>query len=349
MGQLAGIDLHGAGSGAESVGGAGLVAVILVLPLQGGHPFGIGTAVLQLAYLALHGDTHARGEGEAARHAVHLAESALYALVGALHGLDGLLGGRHLTALELEVGAAVGHAVEVVVEHGQRFKALDEALGVVVEDHALVEQSVGVEDGLELLHGLIGLVAPLILHEGSHIAASAVLGLERAVVLLYHQPGHVAHHLLIAAHLALALEALVQDEVVVALKGMAVDAGIGVAVVGNEFLQFHGGLGQVVDVESHILYEAGGAHGARAAHGGENAGADGPVLSVDGGVFGELGRNVEVEVAQALLHLCYLVEQLLVGDALGLGFSALIFRSSSPALSFFMATTASQLSFMVRK
>ena len=85
---------------------------------------------------------------------------------------------------------------------------------------------------------------------------------------------------------------LVEDEVVVALEGVAVDAGVAVAMVGDELLQLHRGLGQVVDVECHVLDEAGGAYRARAAHGGEDAGTDGPVFAIDGRVFGELRRDV---------------------------------------------------------
>ena len=83
-----------------------------------------------------------------------------------------------------------------------------------------------------------------------------MLGFQRSVVFLYHQAGHIAHHLLVALHLALALETLVQDEVVVALKSMTVDAGVIIAMVGDEFLQFHGGIGQVVNVEGDVFDQA---------------------------------------------------------------------------------------------
>ena len=82
-----------------------------------------------------------------------------------------------------------------------------------------------------------------------------MLSLQGAVILLNHQTGHIAHHLLIAFHLTLALEALVEDEVVVTFKRMTVDAGIGVAMVGNELLQFDRCFGQILDVESHIFDE----------------------------------------------------------------------------------------------
>ena len=166
---------------------------------------------------------------------------------------------------------AVGHAAEVEVEHGQRLQAFDEAVGVVVEDDTLVQQSFRVEDGLQLLHGLVGLVAPFVFHERCHVASCAMLCLQRAVVVLDHEFCYVAHHVGIAFHLAVALEALVQDEVIVALESMTVDAGIGIAVVGNELLQAHGGFGQHLDGEGHVLNQAGGAHGTGAAHRGEYA------------------------------------------------------------------------------
>ena len=109
-------------------------------------------------------------------------------------------------------------------------------------------------------------------------------------------------------------KALVQDEVVVALKGVTIDTGIVVAVVGNELLQLHRGLRQRLDGEGHILDEARGANGACATHAGEDAAADGPVLAVDLGVFRKLGGDVESELSQTGLDLLYLLEQLLVGD-----------------------------------
>ena len=36
---------------------------------------------------------------------------------------------------------AIGHAVEIVVKHRQRFEALNEAVGIIVEDNALVQQT----------------------------------------------------------------------------------------------------------------------------------------------------------------------------------------------------------------
>ena len=167
--------------------------------------------------------------------------------------------------------AAVGHALEVEVEHGQRLQTLDEAVGIVVEDDALVQKAFWIEDGFQFLHHLIGLVAPLVLHERSHVTASAVLGLQRAVVLLDDEFRHGAHHLCVTGHLVFVGEALVQDEVVVALEGVAVDTGVVVAVVGNEFLQLHRSLRQTLDGEGDVLDETRRAYWSCAAHAGEDA------------------------------------------------------------------------------
>ena len=42
---------------------------------------------------------------------------------------------------------------------------------------------------------------------------------------------------------------------VVALKGMAIDARIVIAMVGNELLELDGRLREVLNVEGYILYE----------------------------------------------------------------------------------------------
>ena len=148
---------------------------------------------------------------------------------------------------------------------------LDVAFGVVVEYHSRVEQAVGVEELFHGLHHGIGVVAPLVAHEGSHVTARAVLGLQRAVVFVHHQGLHVVHQALVAAHLGVGVERLVDDEVVVALQRVSVDAGVVVAVARYQLLQVGSGVGQVLDVEGHVLDEAGGAQLARAAHGGEDA------------------------------------------------------------------------------
>ena len=100
---------------------------------------------------------------------------------------------------------------------------------------------------------------------------------------------------------------------------MAVDTGIVVAVVADEFLQTHGGFRQTLYGEGHILNKAGGAHGTGAADTGEDAGADGPVLAVDGRVFSKFCRYVQAIARQAVLDGLNLLQQLLMGDTLCLG------------------------------
>ena len=143
--------------------------------------------------------------------------------------------------------------------------------------------------------------------------------LERPVVLFDHQSGYITHHLGIAVHLALAAEALVEDEVVVALEGMTIDAGIVVAMIGNEALQLHSCLGQTLNGEGHILDETRGADGTCTAHRGEDARADGPVLAVDGRIFSKLCGDVQPELRETLFDALYLLEQLLVRCGFRLG------------------------------
>ena len=187
-----------------------------------------------MADFTLNGDTHTAGERKTARHAVDLAEAALDTFVGAFDLLDGFLGGRERRVHEIVT--AVGDTVEIVVEDGQGFEALDITVGVVVEDDTLIQQAFRIKNVLQFLHHLVSLVAPLIFHKRSHITACAVLGLQRTVVFLDDKFGNVTHHLSIARHLVFVGKALIEDEVVVALESVTIDAGIVVAVVGNKFL-----------------------------------------------------------------------------------------------------------------
>ena len=151
---------------------------------------------------------------------------------------------------------AIRHTLEVVVEHRQRLQTLDETVRIIVEDDTLVQQSFGVEDGLQFLHYLISLLPPFVFHERCHIAARTMLCLQRTVVFLDNELGHITHHLCIAVHLSFLSETLIQNKVIVTLEGMTIDTGIVIAVISNEFLKLYRCLRQALDGEGNILNEA---------------------------------------------------------------------------------------------
>ena len=74
--------------------------------------------------------------------------------------------------------SAIGDTVEIEVEHRQWFQALDETVRIVVEDDALIQQTFRIEDRLQFLHRLVGILTPLVFHEGRHITTCSVLGLQ---------------------------------------------------------------------------------------------------------------------------------------------------------------------------
>ena len=130
---------------------------------------------------------------------------------------------------------------------------------------------------------------------------------------------HVAHQGFVAGHVGIALETLVDYEMIIALEGMAVDAGIAVAMVSEHFLKLHRSLREVFQRESYIFYQATGAHGAHTSHRREYTGTDSPVFAVHGGIFREFRRYVKLECRQAAFDCGYLFEQLLMADRLGFG------------------------------
>ena len=191
---------------------------------------------------------------------------------------------------------AIRYSVEIVVQYRQWLQTLDEALRIIIEDNTLIQQALRIEDGFQLLHHLVGLILPLVFHEWCHVTARAMLSLQRTVVLLNHQTGYVAHHLLIALYLTVALETLIQDKVIVALESMTVDTSIAITMISNHLLQLHRCLGQVVNMEGHILYQTRGAYRTRTTHRGEDTRTDGPVLSVDLRILGKLSRDIQTEL-----------------------------------------------------
>ena len=178
----------------------------------------------KVAYLTLYGNAHTTRQCKSARHAVHLAESAFDTLIGAFYLFDGFLGRRALGIHQIV--SSIRHTVEVEIQHWQWFQTLDKAIGIIVEDDALVQQAMGVEDGLEFFHHFIGLLAPFILHKRSHIPACSVFSLQRAIVALYDQFCHLSHHLCVSCHLVLVGKALVQYKVVVSFERMPIDTSV---------------------------------------------------------------------------------------------------------------------------
>ena len=82
MCEVARIDTHRAGHGAQAVAGTRLVARIAVLLLQDFQSIGVFSRLFQAGDFPLHYDTLARREGETAGKAVHFAEAAFDAFVG---------------------------------------------------------------------------------------------------------------------------------------------------------------------------------------------------------------------------------------------------------------------------
>ena len=226
----------------------------------------------QARHLALHDDALARRERQAVGDAVHLTEAALDAAV------DDVVGERHW--------------LDVV----------NETLRVVVENHSGIEQPLGVKETLDVSHNLKRLVSPLVPHKRGHIAPRAVLGLERAVILVDHQFDNLLHQVAVARHLLWGVETLGDDEVVVALEGVAVDARVVVAVVDEHLREVFGGLWQVVDVEGDILDDDGGSQGSRAAHLREDAAAYGPIFAVLLRVAREACRHGEFKGPQGVFN-----------------------------------------------
>ena len=90
-------------------------------------------------------------------------------------------------------------------------------------------------------------------------------------------------------------------------------------MISNHLLQLNRCLGQVVNMEGHILYQTGGANRARTTHRGEDTRTDGPVLAVDLRILSKLSRDIQTELRQAFLYRLHFLHQLLMGHGLSLG------------------------------
>ena len=138
---------------------------------------------------------------------------------------------------------------------------------VRVQLHAGVEDPVGVEHPLDALHHPVRAVAPLGPHERGHVAARAVLGLDRPVVLVHHEVHEPLDESAVALDRLGAAHVLGHHEVQVPVLRVAEDHGVRHAVALEERLAVEDGLGEPGDGHRHVLGEEGRpgrAHGAGA-------------------------------------------------------------------------------------
>ncbi len=247
---LAGIDLHRAGDGAQAVARAGVDGLILVEFAQGAPGRAIATDRLEARQFTETDDALARCQRQRPRRAPGLAEAALDALV------DQRVDRRH------------------------RLEVPEVDMRIIVEDDPGVEDVVGIEDFLDPLHQPIGVRAPFQLDVGRDIAPGAVLGLERAVVLVDDHVAELVHEPPVAIDLRRLAEILGEHEVEVALQGMAENDRLVVAVLAEQRLQVDGGVGELGDVERHVLDDHGGSRVAHGADGRKQPLADLPELGV---------------------------------------------------------------------
>ena len=224
MHQLADIDFHRARSAAKSIAGTCCISEISELALKCLQQLGILTGGTQACHLTINHDALTRGKRKAAAHAVDLAETAFNALV------------------------------DEFVGKWKRLEVLYVTFRVVVEYHARIENVLRVEQGLYLLHDTENLCAPLFLDKRRHIAASAMLGFQRAIIFVDYQALNLFHQMTIAVNFGIGVERLRNDEVIVSFKGMAVDTGIGISMFVEHLLQVGSSFRKVLDMESHVFY-----------------------------------------------------------------------------------------------
>ncbi len=253
--QLAGVDAYRAALGAKTGGGAGIDALVF----KGSFEFaGIDAGAFLRLDVAPDHDALARAQGQALGGADRFAEAAFDALV------HNLVGGW------------------------QRLQVLEVDLWVFAEHHVRIENTVGIEQALELPHQLVGVAAPFQFDEGCHIAPGTVLGLERTTELDCHQLRHVVHERLVAGDFLGIVEALGEDEVQIAFQCMSEKDRFVVVMFVEQFDQAVHADGQLFHREGHVLDDHRGPGFTHRANGGEGVLADRPEPGVFQRVFGEI-------------------------------------------------------------
>ena len=133
---------------------------------------------------------------------------------------------------------------------------------------------VGSSRFLDRAHQPVSVASPFHLDERRHVAAGAVLRLQRAVILLDHQFADIVHEGGIALHFRIDGEILGEDEMQVAVQGVPENDRLVVAVLIEKRLKVQRRRSRILDPESHVLDDHGGSGAAHGPDGGEQALAD---------------------------------------------------------------------------
>src|ERR1700675_2151409 len=193
-------------------------------------------------------DALPRRDGQAARRAHRFAEAALDA------------------AINQRVGRQ--HGLEI----------LEVNIPVLVENDTGIEQTLRVEQPLDAPHQVGGLLAPLHLDEGRHVAPSAVFGLERSVIAPDNDLGDLLHQGGVTADRLIVGKTLRKDEVQVSVERMTEDNGLGIAVPDESSLQVGGCRSKAFDGNGDIFNDNRRTDGPYRAYGGKQPLANFPVF-----------------------------------------------------------------------
>ncbi len=267
--EIGDIDAHRAGGGTKAIPGASLLTgvgiFLLKRPQTSQFDSGRIRQRTQGSDFSLRGDPGPGGKRESAGKAVHLTESALDALVEFLVNFRKFRFDRPVV-------------IRPRLKHRQCLEIPQETLRIIIEDHSRIQKLLRVKEFLHTLHYPERLLAPLVRNERSHIPACSMLGFKGSVIFPDHHFRHVADHRLVTVHFLPGIKGLVDDEMEIPFKGMAVDAGIIVAVPVQKRRQIDRRVRQILDVEGDVLDQASRTLTAHSTDRREYARTDGPVL-----------------------------------------------------------------------
>ncbi len=148
-----------------------------------------------------------------------------------------------------------------------------------------------IEQRLDFPHQLVSLSPPFQLNEGGDVAAGAVFGFQRAVVLIHDHVAHIVHEVFVAFGFGRLGKVGGDDEMQIAFQGVAEDDGAGIAMLVEQALQVHQSSPPVGARDGDILDDHGGAGCPRRTHRGEQSLADRPQLGEFLRPVGELQRE----------------------------------------------------------
>ncbi len=184
-------------------------------------------------------------------------------------------------------------------------------IGVGINNNTGIQKILGIKDVFDLPHQLVCIGTPFHLDIRSHIATGTMLCFQGAIIFFDHHPADIVHKATVAIHFFWVGKILGENEMQVALTGMAENDGFIIVVGSHQALKLYSSICQVVNGKGNIFNNDAGADLSHRTHSREQSLTNIPQLGIFGHFIGKCDRALGGKMRQRMLDRFDITLQLL--------------------------------------